>query len=268
MDKRIGLIGSGNMGEAIINGIIESNLISINNIIVSSKTKETTERIEKKYNIKTTIDNIEVAKASDILILAIKPNIYDSVIDEIKEDIVDNIIVVGIAAGIDIEYIQNRFGKRLKIIKAMPNTPAMVGEGMTGISASKEVEKGELKEVIKIFNSFGQTEIIAEDLMDAVTAVSGSSPAYVYMMIEAMADAAVLEGMKREMAYKFASQAVLGAAKMVLETGTHPGELKDKVCSPKGTTIEAVASLEENGFRTAIIEAVRICTKKSKEMKR
>ncbi len=268
MDKVIGFIGSGNMAEAIMNGIIESNLALRKNIIVSARTEETLEKIGKKYNVKTTIDNIEVARAANILILAVKPNIYDLIIDEIRKDIADDTIVIGIAAGINIEYIQNRLGRRLKVIKAMPNTPAMVGEGMTGISPSKEVKEEELTEIMEIFNSFGKTEIIEEGLMDAVTAVSGSSPAYVYMMIEAMADAAVLEGMSRRLAYKFASQAVLGAAKMVLETGIHPGMLKDNVCSPKGTTIEAVASLEENGFRTAIIEAMRICAEKSKEMTR
>ncbi len=158
------------------------------------------------------------------------------------------------------------FGKRIKIVRVMPNTPALVGEGMAAICPNDLVSKEETEEVISIFESFGKAEIVEEKLMDSVTAVSGSSPAYVYMFIEAMADAAVLEGMPRDKAYKFAAQAVLGSAKMVLETGMHPGALKDMVCSPGGTTIKAVATLEKHGFRNAIIEAMRDCAIKSKEM--
>ncbi|MBZ2175858.1 pyrroline-5-carboxylate reductase [Schnuerera sp. xch1] len=266
MDKTIGFIGCGNMAKAMINGIIKSNLIENKKIIVSATTEATLKEVSTKYSIKTTISNIEVVSIADILILAVKPDKYDLVIDEIKEYIKKDSIVVGIAAGINIGYMQNRFNKKVKIVKAMPNTPAMVGQGMTAISSSKEVGKDELQQVINIFNSFGKSEVIEESLMDAVTAVSGSSPAYVYMMIEAMADAAVVEGMSRKTAYKFASQTVLGAAKMILDTEMHPGELKDRVCSPSGTTIEAVAALEENGFRSSIIEAMRVCAAKSKEM--
>lgn len=266
MDKVVGFIGCGNMARSMINGIIKSNLVPEEKIIVSAATIETLEEVKTKYNIKTTISNTEVANIADILILAVKPNKYGLIIDEIKEDIRENSIIVCIAAGISIEYMENRFNKKIKLIKAMPNTPAMVGEGMTAIALNEEISNYEVEEIIDIFNSFGKTEVVEESLMDGVTAVSGSSPAYVYMMIEAMADGAVLEGMNRDKAYKFASQAVLGAAKMVLESGIHPGELKDNVCSPKGTTIEAVASLEENGFRSAIIKAMRTCTEKSKKM--
>lgn len=148
----------------------------------------------------------------------------------------------------------------------MPNTPVLVGEGMSALSFNEMVTEKDIKEVLNIFNIFGQTEVVNEKLMDVVTSISGSSPAYVYMFIEAMADAAVLDGMPRNQAYKFAAQAVLGSAKMVLETGIHPGELKDMVCSPGGTTIEAVATLEEKGLRTAIISAMKRCTQKSMEM--
>ena len=148
----------------------------------------------------------------------------------------------------------------------MPNTPALVGEGCTGVSASENVSKEELNQVLNLLQSFGVAQEVPERLMDAVVAVSGSAPAYVFLFIEAMADAAVADGMPRAMAYKFAAQAVLGAAKMVLETGTHPGALKDAVCSPGGTTIEAVASLEANGFRNAVITAQRACVQKSKDM--
>lgn len=174
--------------------------------------------------------------------------------------------MITIAAGITLEKLKNMFGKDIKTVRTMPNTPAMAGEGMTAVIPNEFITENELKEVMEILNSFEKAEIIEEKLIDAVIAVSGSSPAYVYMMIEAMGDAAVAGGMTRDKAYKFAAQAVLGSAKMVLETGIHPGELKDMVCSPGGTTIEAVAALEENGFRNAIIKAMKICEEKSKEM--
>src|SRR5699024_8257442 len=159
-----------------------------------------------------------------------------------------------------------KFGKKVKVLRAMPNTPALVGEGMTALMPSKEITEEEFREVKVIFESFGKAEIIDENLIHAFTSISGSSPAYVFMFIEALADGGVLQGMPREKAYKFASQAVLGSAKMVLETGIHPGELKDMVCSPAGTTIEAVEALEETYFRHSIMSAVRKCSEKSQRM--
>ncbi|MDZ5610579.1 pyrroline-5-carboxylate reductase, partial [Bacillus pseudomycoides] len=223
-------------------------------------------KASEKYDIITTTDNNEVAKNADILILSIKPDLYSSVINQIKEQIKNDVIVVTIAAGKSIKSTENAFGKKLKVVRVMPNTPALVGEGMSALCPNEMVTEKDLEEILNIFNSFGQTEIVDEKLMDVVTSVSGSSPAYVYMFIEAMADAAVLDGMPRIQAYKFAAQAVLGSAKMVLETGIHPGTLKDMVCSPGGTTIEAIAILEEKGLRTAIISAMKRCTQKSVEL--
>ncbi|MBF8983334.1 pyrroline-5-carboxylate reductase [Lutibacter sp. B2] len=266
MNKRIGFIGCGNMGQAIIGGIIKSNMFSPENIIIGDLNTKSLEVANEKYSIRTTTDNNEVAKETDILVLSIKPNLYKVVIDGIKDLVKDDVIVVTIAAGKDIKGTEEMFGRKLKIVRVMPNTPALVGEGMSAICANEVVTKEELEGIIDIFESFGKAEIVNENLMDVVTSVSGSSPAYVYMFIEAMADAAVLDGMPRDQAYKMAAQAVLGAAKMVLETGIHPGKLKDMVCSPGGTTIEAVATLEEKGFRTAVISAMRECTKKSIKM--
>lgn len=163
------------------------------------------------------------------------------------------------------DRIRYLFGQEMKIVRTMPNTPAMVCEGMTAACYNEAVSEEEIQEVCKILDGFGKTELIPEHLMDAVVAVSGSSPAYIYMLIEAMADAAVAQGMQRAQAYRFASQAVLGSAKMVLETGKHPGELKDMVCSPGGTTIAAVMELEKTGFRSSIMEAMRVCAEKCRE---
>lgn len=266
MDKIIGFIGSGNMASAIIGGLIKSNLIVPENIISSAKTKKTIEDVENKYGIRTTLDNKEVAKQADYLIIAVKPHMYGDILGEIKDILNEDTIVIGIAAGISMEYLKRELNNKTQVVRAMPNTPAMVGEGMTGIVFDLGISAENKEEVLDIFNSFGRTEIIDEKLMDAFTAISGSSPAYIYMVIEAMADGGVLEGIPRKQAYTMAAQAVLGAAKMVLDTGIHPGVLKDNVCSPGGTTIEAVAKLEERGLRTAIIEAMSACADKSRSM--
>ncbi|WMM23843.1 pyrroline-5-carboxylate reductase [Tissierella sp. MB52-C2] len=266
MDKIIGFIGCGNMAKAIIGGLIKSNLILPEKILASAKTKDTLEKIEKEYNIETTLDNKEVARVSDYLILAVKPYMHHMILEEIRKEVRKDTIVITIAAGISMDYMKQHLSKDILVVKAMPNTPAMVGEGITALVLDEEIKEEAREEIIDIFNSFGKTEILEENLMDGFSALCGSSPAYVYMMIEAMADGGVMQGIPRKQSYKMAAQAVLGAAKMVLETGTHPGELKDNVCSPKGTTIEAVAKLEERGFRSSIIEAIRVCTEKSKKI--
>jgi pyrroline-5-carboxylate reductase len=266
MDKKIGIIGCGNMAQAIMGGIINSKLTVAQNIITSDPNESNLILIQNKYSVKITQNNKDVAKNSDILILAVKPNMYINVISEIKDFVNEDVIIVTIAAGITLETVENAFGKEIKVIRTMPNTPALVGEGMAALCYNKLVTEEDLAPVIKIFESFGKTEIIEEKLIDAVTAISGSSPAYVYMFIEALADGGVLQGIPRDKAYKFAAQAVLGSAKMVLESGEHPGSLKDKVCSPGGTTIEAVYDLEKNNFRGAVISAVEACTKKAIKM--
>jgi pyrroline-5-carboxylate reductase len=219
-----------------------------------------------QYGIKTTHDNKEAAKDSDILVLAVKPNMYSSVIEEIKSVVKEDVVIVTIAAGISISFIEKAFGRKIKVVRTMPNTPALVGEGVSAICHNDKITNEEQDEIVCIFKSFGTAELIDEKLMDAVPAVSGSSPAYVYMFIEALADGAVRDGIPRDKAYKMAAQAVLGAAKMVLETDVHPGKLKDNVCSPGGTTIEAVYTLEKNNFRGTVMEAMKACTDKTKEM--
>ena len=242
LDKKIGFIGSGNMGRAMIGGIISSGLVPASHLIASAKTQATLDTLSEQYGIRTTLDNETVAVESDIIFLAVKPYLYETVIKEIKDSVTDDKIIVAIAAGQTISRIESLFSKDIKLVRTMPNM------------------------VVSLFESFGKAEIVPESLMDAVVGVSGSSPAYVYMFIEAMADAAVNDGMPRAQAYKFAAQSVLGAAKMVLETGKHPGELKDAVCSPAGTTIAAVAKLEEGSFRSTVIAAQNACSEKSRAM--
>lgn len=263
---KIGFIGCGNMGSAMVGGMIKSKVVNEEEVTVSSKTEGTLNKLKDKFAVNTTLDNKEVVLKSDIIILAVKPYMYEAVIKEISDVVTEEKIIVTIAAGVTIEKVTNWFNKEIKLIKTMPNTPALVGEAMTAICANEKITDEELQQVIKIFESFGRIEILEEKDFHAFTALCGSSPAYVFMFIEAMADTAVKQGIQRKKAYNLAAQAVLGSAKMVLETGIHPGELKDMVCSPGGTTIEAVAELEKSGFRAAVINAIEKCEEKSKKM--
>lgn len=266
MDKKIGFIGCGNMGSAMIGGIVAAGLLPADHITASARSAETLAKISEKYGINTSLDNKAVAADSDILFLAVKPYLYETIIREIRDCIKEDAIIVAIAAGQTIERMESLFGRQVKLVRTMPNTPAMVLEAMSAITPNENMTEEETSEIVTIFESFGKAELVPESLMDAVTGVSGSSPAYVYLFIEAMADAAVKDGMPRAQAYKFAAQSVLGAAKMVLETGKHPGELKDAVCSPGGTTIEAVAKLEAGGLRSTVMAAQNACTEKSRQM--
>ena len=256
---KIGFIGCGNMAGAMMDGIVNSGIVSGSDIFAADLDESKLKAKKETLGIQTSSDNKQVAGSVDILFLSVKPQFYDAVTEEIKDNIKSDIIVVTIAPGKTLKYMAERIGTDKKVIRTMPNTPAMVGEGMMGMCPNENVTAEDLDTVRKVCDSFGKTEVITENLMDVVTAVSGSSPAYVFMFIEAMADAAVAGGMARDKAYKFAAQAVLGSAKMVLETGKHPGELKDIVCSPAGTTIQAVRVLEEKGMRSAVFEAMMKC---------
>jgi pyrroline-5-carboxylate reductase len=267
MNKTIGFIGCGKMAQAMIGGMIDSELISPKQIIVSAFTEDTLFEVESRWGIRTTTNNIEVAEEADFLFLAVKPDIYGTTVDEIEMKRNKNGIIITIAAGIDFDFIDSSFGIGAKAILTMPNTPSLVGEGMTAMCANPNVTKDELEEAVSLIETFGKAEILPERLMNSVPAISGSSPAYVYLFIEALADGGVLQGIPRAQAYEMAAQAVLGAAKMVLETNFHPGELKDQVCTPGGATIEGVATLEKNNFRSAIIEAMNAVTLKAKSLK-
>ena len=205
------------------------------------------------------MDNEAVVAGSDLVFLAVKPNQIKNIINLVKNFISPEKIIVSILPGKSLQWLGTEIGKPTKLIRTMPNTPALVGEGMTGVCANDLVTEEELQLVLTLLKSFGRAEVVPEYLMDTVTGVSGSSPAYVFLFLEALA-----EGMPRKQAYEFAAQSVLGSAKMLLETGMHPGELKDMVCSPGGTTIEAVAVLERENLRSAVIDATRACIRKSK----
>ena len=265
MEYKLGFIGCGNMAVAMMGGMIKSGLLKPEEIIASDISETAMMKVQEDLGINVTKSNQEVAGSCEILILSVKPQYYEAVISEVAAEVLEKTVIVTIAPGITIKKLNSLFGKDVKLIRTMPNTPALVGEGMTGICRNHFVSDEEMADVCRLFNGFGKTQIVDEKVMDAVVAVSGSSPAYVFILIEAMADAAVSGGMARNQAYTFAAQAVAGSAKMVLETGRHPGELKDMVCSPGGTTIEAVRVLEQQGFRSSVIEAMEACMKKSSD---
>ncbi|MDU4659573.1 MAG: pyrroline-5-carboxylate reductase [Clostridium butyricum] len=266
MIKKVGFIGCGNMGSSMVGGLIKSGFLKSEEIIVSTKTEASSKKLRDEFKVATTLDSKTVAKESETIILAVKPNMYKSVVEEIKSELTEDKLIITIAAGISIENMEEWLGDDLKIIRTMPNTPALVGQAMSAVYPNKNVSEEELKYCINIFESFGECEVLEEKYFDGFIAVAGSSPAYVFMFIEAMADGAVKLGIPRAKAYKMAAQSVLGSAKMVLETGKHPGELKDMVCSPAGTTIDAVVELEKLGFRNSVIQAMDKCAEKSKNM--
>lgn len=266
MSKTIGFVGAGNMGKAIMNGIIKAGIASPQDIVVFDVYPPSLDAVQTELGVTTTSSEKEVVQKSDIVILAVKPNNIAEVLTTIKEEISADKIIVSIAAGVTLERLSANVPEKTKIVRVMPNTPALVGEGMSALSCNTYVTKEDQAELLAIFRSFGEAEVVGDYLMDVVTGLSGSGPAFVYMFIEALADGAVAEGMSRANAYKFAAQTVLGSAKVVLETGKHPGELKDMVSSPGGTTIAGVKSLENDRFRAAVMNAVVAATEKSRTL--
>ena len=261
---KLGFIGFGNMGSAMIKGIISSGIYQPSDIITADVTDASLEKAAA-LGIAAAKDNSAAAKA-DIVFLTIKPQFYAEVIDGIKDTVSENTIVVTVAPGWTIERITAAFGKKIKLVRSMPNTPAMVLEGMSELCPNENISDEELDMIKSIYSSFGKVLVLPERLMNAAATAAGCSPAYVYMFIEALADGAVREGLPRKQAYELIAQSVLGSAKMVLETGMHPGELKDQVCSPAGTTIEGVYALEKAGFRAALMDAVAAPSEKSRKM--
>ncbi len=263
---KLGVIGLGNMATAIIKGIIKAGLIEPADITGSDASESQRDIAEKDLGIKTCPENEEAVKGSDYVIIAVKPQVYEDVLPGVKSSMTKDQVIISIAPGKTLSYLGDRLTDGAGIVRLMPNTPALVGEGCTGVCKNGNVPDDKFAFVMKMLEGFGKAYEVRESQMDAVVAVSGSSPAYVFMLIDAMADGAVAEGLDRATAIKMAAQAVLGSAKMVLETGKHPGQLKDMVCSPAGTTIDAVAVLESGAFRGCVIDAMAACAEKSRQI--
>lgn len=266
MNKRIGFIGCGNMGKAMVGSLINNNQKLADQLLVSVRSEESKVAISEKWPIHTTLDNKEVVLNSDIIFLAVNPNQYEEVIKEIREYVTDKKILISIAAGVKIKQMDEWIGAESKFILSMPNTPVLVNAGMTAICPNEHVTGEELEEICQLFSVFGEYEILKEDDFEAFIALCGSSPAYIFVLIEAMADAAVKLGIDRKKAYRMAEQTIMGSAQLALETGVHPAELKDQVCSPGGATIAAITELEAHGFRNSVIKAMEVCAEQSKKM--
>jgi pyrroline-5-carboxylate reductase len=264
--KRIGFIGGGKMGSALINGILSRDLLPAGNITVSDAAKERLEDIKKTCGVRVSEDNKKTAKGADIIILAVKPQNMAEVLEEISGILDKNKLIISIAAGISTQYIEGYIKKGARVIRVMPNTPALIGEGATAITRGSQATDEDFTVTRYIFEAVGITVSVKEDLMDAVTGLSGSGPAYGFVIIDALADAGVNMGISRDIALKLAAQTLLGAAKLCLKGDKHPAELKDMVTSPGGTTIAGLKAMEEGKLRATLMAAVEAATLRAKEL--
>lgn len=266
-DKKIGFIGSGNMGEAMISGLIDSGASEPANIMCSDVREDALKEIETRFGVSTSTSNFEVADSADIIILAIKPQIMVPVLQEIKDCLDMSKIIISIAAGVPLAAIEACLNKDLRLIRVMPNVAVSVREGAAAVAAGEHTLQEDIDLAMEIFNSLGKSIFLKENnLMDAITGLSGSGPAYIFMVVDALADAGVKVGLSRPDALLLASQTILGAAKMLIETNEHPGSLKDSVTSPGGTAIAGLHTLEKGGLRTTLINAVEAATQRSVEL--
>ncbi len=263
---KLAVIGLGNMATAMIGGITGAGIFKPSDINGSDPVAQQAEKAKNDLGINICDGNEAAVKDCDYVIIAVKPQVYETVLTGLRSAVKKDQVIISIAPGKTLSFLGSYLGTEARIVRIMPNTPALVGEGCTGVCRNENVSDDEFSFVMKMLSGFGKAFEVKENQMDAVVAVSGSSPAYVFMLIDAMADGAVAEGLDRATAIQMASQAVLGSAKMVLETGKHPGQLKDMVCSPAGTTIDAVAVLEEGGFRASVIDAMSACAEKSRKI--
>ena len=267
-DKKVGFVGAGNMGEALVKGLLAANLVPAEAIHVTDVRLERLKELDRQYGIQIAPDNAELVRRVDIVILAVKPQIMEPVLREIAATVTRRKLLISIAAGVSTARIRAALHKDARLIRVMPNTPALVLEGVTAIAKAEGLEPGDLDVAGEIFSAVGRVVVLDEELMDAVTGLSGSGPAYVAVVIESLADGGVKMGLDRITAMTLATQTVLGAAKLLLETGLHPGALKDMVSSPGGTSIAGIAALEEGGIRTTFIKAVERATQRSRELGR
>lgn len=266
-NKKISLIGTGNMGEALLSGLISSESSDPKNIICTDIRENRLKSIQEKYGVHTTTDNIKAVEASEIIIYAVKPQIIASVLRETAACLDMSKLIISIAAGVPLAAIESCLNKKLRLIRVMPNIAAFVKESASVIAAGGNATEEDIKLSLAIFDSMGRSIFLKENiLMDAITGLSGSGPAYIFLIVDAMADAGVKVGLSREDALFLSSQTVLGAAKLLIETKEHPGRLKDMVTSPGGTAIAGIHTLEKGGLRTTLINAVEVATKRSKEL--
>ena len=263
--KSIGFVGAGNMAEAMIRGLLRGKVFAPGQVTASAPREERRRELAEKYAIRMTQENREAASQS-IVVLSVKPQILSRVLDEISDSIRAESLVISIAAGVPVAAIQAKLRTGTRVVRAMPNTPALVDAGATAIAGGEHAQESDLEDAKRIFDAVGLTVILDESLLDAVTGLSGSGPAYVFLILEALSDAGVKVGLSRRTSQLLAAQTLLGSAKLLLETNEHPGKLKDMVTSPGGTAITGLHTLEHGGVRTTLMNAVEAATRRSREL--
>jgi pyrroline-5-carboxylate reductase len=264
---RLAFIGAGNMAEALLRGILAAGRIRPEEILATDVRADRLAHLEATHRIRVSSDNAEAARRADTIVLAVKPQVMDRALDDLRSAIGDKQLLISIAAGISTAHIAEHFPRQAaRVVRVMPNTPALVLEGVSALARGRHATPQDLETARQLFEAVGKVVVVDESLMDAVTGLSGSGPAYAFLIIEALSDAGVKMGLPRDVALALAAQTMRGAARLVLETGRHPGELKDMVTSPGGTTIAALHALEQGGVRAALMTAVEVATRRSQEL--
>ena len=266
LGKTIAFLGSGNMAEALVKGLLRAHVAEPGEIICSDRREERGPELTQRYGVRFTRSNRDAVERSDIVMLSVKPQVMNKLLDEIAPALDQKKLVISIAAGVPIAAIERRVGHGVRIVRTMPNTPALVGAGATALSGGEHATEDDLRQARALFDAVGKTVEVDESLLDAVTGLSGSGPAYIFLVIEALSDAGVKVGLPRATAQELAAQTVLGSAKLLIETGEHPGRLKDQVTSPGGTAIAGLHTLEAGGLRTTLMNAVEAATNRSREL--
>jgi pyrroline-5-carboxylate reductase len=264
--RRLGFLGSGNMAAALVGGLVHGGVLPPERILASDVKGERLEQLNTEFGIRTTMDNHQLLRESDVVVLAVKPQVIDRVLTEIGADLRGDQLLVSVAAGVPIEALEARLPPGSRVVRAMPNTPATVQAGATAVSGGSHASADDLRIARELFEAVGRVVVLDEALLDAVTGLSGSGPAYVMLIIEAMADGGVKVGLHRDTALLLAAQTVFGSAKLLLETGEHPGRLKDMVTSPGGTAIAGLHTLESGALRKTLIDAVETASKRAAEL--
>ncbi len=263
---KVGFIGGGAMAGALLTGLVNSGRVTPANLYVSDISEERLNFLKESLKVNIFTDNRETARLSDVIVIALKPNVVMPVVKSIASEITANKTVISIAAGVNINSLESILGRDIPVVRVMPNTPALVGAGASAVSAGSKAERKDVDRALAIFNAVGRAVEVPESMMDAVTGLSGSGPAYMFILLEALADAGVRMGLPRDVALLLSAQTMFGSAKMALELGQHPGQLKDMVTTPGGTTIEGLFVLEGYGLRSMFMEAVEAATERSKRL--
>jgi pyrroline-5-carboxylate reductase len=266
LGKTLAFLGAGNMAEALVKGLLRAQVATPQEILCTDRRKERGDELTSRYGVRFSTRNADAAREAGIIVLSVKPQVMNHLLEEIAPALDESKLVISIAAGVPIEAIERKVGHGVRIVRTMPNTPALVGAGATALSAGSHATEDDLLQAKALFDAIGKSVVVDETLLDAVTGLSGSGPAYIFLVIEALSDAGVKVGLPRYQSQELAAQTVLGSAKLLIETGEHPGRLKDQVTSPGGTAIAGLHTLEAGGLRTTLMDAVEAATNRSREL--